>query len=216
MGIFRGIKMNSIVKFKTLLKSLVFPITLLTIISFLSILISIHALYVAFTKDPIYAFLVIPITIFLIILYILDRFLIKKVAYSKLMLGELIIGIFVFLLFSYQESYTDINFNTNQDYILVIFDAKEKSISNFKRKGIFGKLLNVDTNKIHLDSSMALRKNLRINDPAAWRGSYYKRGKYDFKGDSIEYIISLQQDLSKRFIKKPDVYIDSLLQEEMK
>ena len=204
-------------KFKTLLKSLVFPITLLTIITFLSIIISIHALYVAFTIDPIYAVMVIPITIVLIILYILDRFLIKRVAYYKLIIGETIIGIFVFLLFSYQESYTDINFNTNQDYILVIFDAKEKSISNFNRKGIFGKELNVDTNKIHLDRTMAVRKNLRINDPAAWKGSYYKRGKYDFKGDSIDYIFSLKQkSVGPNFIRQTDRYIDSLLQIEMK
>ncbi|MEL4454861.1 hypothetical protein [Lutimonas vermicola] len=200
-------------KFKTVLKNLVYPITLLTIITFLGILISLHSLYVAVTIDPLYAVIVIPITIFLIVLYILDRLLIKRVAYSTLMLGELILGIGVFLLFSYQESYTDVNFNTDQDYILVIFDAKENSIATFNRKGLFGKELKVDTNTIHLDRTMAARKNLRINDPAAWKGSYYKRGKYEFKGDSIEYIFSLHQKrIGPDFIRETDRFVDSLLE----
>ena len=202
--------------FRTRLKSFVFPVTLLTIMTFLGILISIQALYVAYTKDPIYAAIVIPITLFLLVLYILDRFLIKRLAYYKLMIGELLLGIAVFLIFSYQDSYIAINFDTNQNYILVIFDAKENSISKFTRKGIFGKQLNASTNKIRLDSSMALRKNLRINEPKAWKGSYYKRGKYHVKGDSIEYILCLQQDLSTSFIKHAEVYVDSLLRVEMK
>jgi len=205
------------VKFRTVLKNLVYPITLLTLITFLGILISLHSLYIAVTIDPLYAVIVIPITIFLIVLYILDRVLIKRVAYSTLMLGELILGIGVFLLFSYQESYTDVNFNTDQDYILVIFDAKENSIATFKRKGLFGKELNVDTNKIHLDRTMAARKNLRINDPETWKGSYYKRGKYEFKGDSIEYIFSLHQKrIGPDFIRETDRFIDSLLGEQKK
>ena len=202
---------------KKILKDLVYPVTLLTLVTFLSILISIHSLYVAVTIDPIYAVMVIPITIFLIVLYILDRVLIKKVAYSTLMLGELILGIGVFLLFTYQESYTDVNFNTDQDYILVIFDAKENSIATFKRKGLFGKELKVDTNTIHLDRTMAARKNLRINDPETWKGSYYKRGKYEFKGDSIEYIFSLHQKrIGPDFIRETDRVVDSLVREEMK
>jgi hypothetical protein len=205
------------VKLKNILKDLVYPITLLTIVTFLGILVSIHALYVAVTIDPLYAVIVIPITVFLIVLYILDRFLIKRVAYATLMLGEVLLGIVVFLLFSYQESYTDVNFNTDQDHILVIFDAQENSISTFNRKGIFGKELNVDSNTIHLDRSMALRKNLRINDPESWKGSYYKHGKYDFKGDSIEYIFSLhQKSIGPDFIRSTDRFIDSLLQEEIK
>ena len=204
--------MNSIVNFKTIVKNTVFPITLLTVLVFLGIIISIHALYVAFTKDPIYAVMVIPITIVLVFLYILDRFLIKRVAYARLMIAEVIIGIFVFLIFSYQDSYTDINFHTDQDHILVIFDAKENSISKFNRKGIFGKELNVyNSNKIRLDSSMALRKNLRINEPKAWKGSYYKRGKYAVKGDSIEYILCLQQTMDPDFIRQADRVVDSLL-----
>jgi hypothetical protein len=133
------------------------------------------------------------------------------------MLAEVLLGIVVFLLISYQDSYTEVNFHTDQDYILVIFDAQENSISKFNRKGLFGKELHVDTNTIHMDRTMALRKNLRINDPEVWKGSYYKQGKYFVKGDSIEYIFSLRQkSIGPDFIRETDRFVDSLLGEEIK
>lgn len=208
--------------FKKVLKNLVFPVTLLTVITLLSLFVTIQALYISFTNDhtaAIYAAIAIPVTLILIFLYIIDRVLIRKVSYYKLMLGEIAVGIFIFLLFSYQNSPTDINFYTNQDYILVIFDSKENSPIKFSKKGLFGKELNVyNTNKIHLDRAMSLKKDLRINEPNDWNGSYYKRGKYYFKGDSIEYIYSMKvfKEISNRnFVRQSDVYIDSLLQQEM-
>lgn len=212
-------KINSTGKFKEILKNLVFPITFLTIITFLSLIISIHALYVGFTNDhtaAIYAAITIPITVLLILLYVIDRLLIKKVPYYKLTLGEITIGVVVFIVFSYQDSYTEINFFTTQDYILVIFDSKENSLSKFNRKGLFGKELNVyNTNKIHLDSTMSLRKDLRINLPKEWKGSYYKRGKYDLDGDSIEYIFSFKETPKTNYIRQSETYIDSLLNLEI-
>lgn len=208
--------------FKKVLKNLVFPVTLLTVVTLLSLFVTIQALYISFTNDhtaAIYAAIAIPVTLILIFLYIIDRMLIRKVSYYKLMLGEIAVGIFIFLLFSYQNSSTDINFHTNQDYILVIFDSKENSPEKFSKKGLFGKELNVyNTNKMHLDKAMSLRKNLRINEPRDWNGSYYKRGKYYFKGDSIEYIYSMKvfkETSNRNFLRQSDVYIDSLLQKEM-
>ncbi|MFC2110703.1 hypothetical protein ACFLSU_09060, partial [Bacteroidota bacterium] len=196
-------------KFKKALKDFVFPITLLTIITFIGIIVSFHALYIAFTTDPIYAVIVIPITIFLIFFYIIDRFLVKKVSYYKLIIGEIIIGIVIYVIFSYQDSYTDINFHTNQDYVLVIFNSEENSISKFNRKGLFGKELDVyNTNKIHLDITMSLRKNLRINEPKEWKGTYYKRGKYEIEGDSIEYIYCFKQNQITNYLRQSDTYID--------
>jgi hypothetical protein len=207
------------VKFKKTLKNLVFPITLLSIITFSGIIISIYALYISFTNDhtaAIYAAIAIPVTVFLIFLYIIDRLLIKKVPYYKLMIGEITIGIFVFFIFSYQDTYTAINFYTNQDYILVIFDSKENSLSKFNKKGLFGKELNVyNTNIIHLDSALSSKKDLRIIEPKEWKGSYYTRGKYYLEGDSIVYIYSFKEISNTNYIRQTDAYIDSLLKKEL-
>ncbi len=221
-------------KFKKILKGLFFPVTLLTIITILSIIITIQAIYIAFTNDhtaAIYAAITIPITVFLIFLYIIDRVLIKRVAYYKMMLAEIAVAIFIFLVFSYQnsstdinfytnqDSSTDINFHTNQDYILVIFDSNENSLEKFNKKWLFGRELNVyGTNTLHLDRSMSKRKDLRIIEPKEWMGSYYDRGKYYFEGDSIEYIYSMKEFReipNTNFLRQSEVYIDSLLKQEM-
>lgn len=216
------LNINTMEKFRKILKNLFFPVTLLTIITFLSLLITIQALYIAFINEPdyaIYAAISIPITVFLIFLYIIDRMLVRKVSYYKVMLGEIAFGILIFLLFSYQDSFTDINFYTDQDYILVIFDSKENSLEKFNKKGLFGKELNVyDTNTLHLDTSMAWRKDLRIFEPKEWLGSSYTRGKYYFEGDSIEYIYSMKEFReipNTNFLRSSEVYIDSLLKQEM-
>lgn len=222
-------------KFKKILKNLVFPITLLTVITLLSLIISIYALYIAFSNDhtaAIYAAISIPITGGLIFFYLIDRWLIKRVSYLKLMLGEITIGILIFLMFLYQDSYTDvsfhtdndsytdINFHTDQDYILVIFNSEENSLPKFNRKGLFGKELNVyNTNKIHLDRSMSLQKDLRIKEPKEWMGSYVTQGKYYFEGDSIDYFYSFKMDYENQranFIRQSEVYIDSLLKREIR
>lgn len=122
------------------------------------------------------------------------------------MLGEIAVAIFFFLVFSYPNSSTDINFHTDQDYILVIFDSNENSLEKFNKKGLFGKELNVyGTNTLHLDRSMSKRKDLRIIELKEWMGSYY------FEGDSIEY----RENPNTNFLRSSEVYIDSLLNQEM-
>jgi hypothetical protein len=198
-------------------KKIIFPITLLTIITAVGIIIAVNAIYIALTNNnaAIYAAVIIPIILVLIFLYILERLLIPKVPYIKLMLGELIIGLLVFFMFLYQNSTTDIKFDTNQEYILVVFDSKVDSFSKLNKKRIFGEELNVhNTNIVHLDSSMALRKDLRINKPKEWTSFIEYRSEFYKNGDSIKYILISKKDLGPGYRMHSQTYIDSLLNEE--
>jgi hypothetical protein len=154
-----------------IIKKIFYPFTLLTLISIISVLASVYSLYIAISNDhtaAIYPAIVIPITLITLLFYIIDRFLITKMSYAKLMFSELIIGLFAFFLFCYQFSTIDINFFTDKEYVLVHFDAKDNSISKFHDKGLFGKELNIhNSNIIHLNSAWALQNNLRINVPTA-------------------------------------------------
>lgn len=81
-------------KFLKILKGWVYPVTLLTLISIYAIYVTFQSLIIAFTQDhtaAIYAAVVIPITILILLLYVLDRVLIKKIAYFKLLIGEIMI-----------------------------------------------------------------------------------------------------------------------------
>lgn len=81
-------------KFLKTLKSWVYPVTLLTVISLYAIYVTIQSLIITFTHEhtaAIYVAVVIPITIGILLLYVLDRILLKKVAYFKLLIGEIVI-----------------------------------------------------------------------------------------------------------------------------
>lgn len=75
----------------------------MTLVTVLSIILSIQALYVAFTNDhtaAIYAAVIIPLTIIAMLLYAVDRILIKRMNYFVLLLGEVtVLGILYFIFF---------------------------------------------------------------------------------------------------------------------
>jgi len=203
------------VRFIKILKRVIFPVTMLTVITLLSIIIAINSLYVVLINNgegALYAAVTIPITLFLILLYILERLLIKTIPYAKLMLAEIVIGISLFFIFLYQNRSTDINFITNQDYVLVLFDSEDNSLLRFTKKPIFGKELNVyDTNIIHLNPSIALRKDLRINAPNTWERYTQYRSSCNMDEDSIEYIFISKKTLKPNKIKNCHIFLDSLL-----
>ena len=205
------------IKFIRILKKIIFPITLLTLVTIVSIIVTINAIYITLTNNnetAIYAAVMIPITLVFIALYIADRLLIKRVSYVKLILGEIVIGLSVFFMFLYLNRTTDINFLTNQDYILIVFDSKENSLSKLSKKRIFGKELNVyNTNIVHLESTMALRKDLRVNKPKEWKNFIEYRSVFDIEGDSIAYIFVSKKMLNPDYEMHSQSYIDSLLNE---
>lgn len=88
-------------KLLKILKNLVYPITLLTLISIYAIYVTIQSLIIAYTHDhtaAIYAAVVIPITLVILMFYALDRVLIKKIPYFKLIIGEIVIVAIIYAL----------------------------------------------------------------------------------------------------------------------
>lgn len=84
-----------------ILKSWGYPVTLLTLIALYAIYVTIQSLIIAYTHDhtaAIYAAVVIPITIFILLLYVLDRTLVKKIDYFKLVIGEIVIVAIIYAL----------------------------------------------------------------------------------------------------------------------
>jgi len=201
-------------KTKTFFKNLVLPVTPLTIITAVSLVATIWA-FIVFSGNhsaALYAAVTLQITIFLILLYVIDRVLVKRLAYYKIMLGEIILGISVSLFYAFQDNTIDINFHTDKDFILVIFDSKENPISDFRRSGFSGKELNVyNHNIIHVDSLLSSRKDLRINQPEAWSGFSQYGGRFETNGYSVKYVFSSNNKPGSDLYKNPGAYIDSLL-----
>jgi hypothetical protein len=95
---------------------------------------------------------------------------------------------------------------------VVLFDSKEKSLSDFQRSGIFSKEMNVyNTHIVHLDSSLASFNNLRIMEPVQWNAFSRQRGRIEINGQSIRYILSSDNLTNPYLHRNPQPYIDSLL-----
>lgn len=197
------------------IKSWFYPVTPLTIVTPVSIVVAIHAIYLGFTLDSpaiIYPIIIVPFTAFIVVLYILDRILIKKqFSFYVLIITELVLIAAVNLLFSYADSTTDIRITTDEDYIFVLYDAHENSLDRFEKKGLFSKELLINGNIVHLDSSLYYRDDIRIFPPDSWMGISDQRGNYFYKGDSIPYIFKLRSQQANEYKRTQQSYIDSLL-----
>lgn len=199
---------------------MLYPVTVLTVITFLSILVSVYAMYLGFTLESpaiIYPIVAVPIAVLLVLLYAVERHVVKKLSYLKLMAGELLLTLVVFLILSKQFSTTHINFHTKQEYVLVLFDAnEEEDVATFSSKGIFGKELNIyDTSIIHLNRTWNQREDLRINTPKEWGKSVgWYMGTILLKGDTVAYRYGSKNPTRKWFVMNPERYIDSLIRNE--
>lgn len=197
------------------LKSWLYPVTPLTVVTPFSIVIAIYAIYLGFTRESpaiIYPIIVVPITALTVGLYVLDRILIKKLfSYYLLIIAELVLLAGGYLQINYANSTTDIHITTDEDYIFVLYDAHENSMDRFKKKGFFSKELLINGNIVHLDSSLRYRDDIRIFPPDSWMGGYEDRGNYFYKGDSIPYIYKFRSRQANEYARTQQTYIDSLL-----
>jgi len=202
-------------KSRNFLKSLVWPVTPLTLITVVTLVITAWAWIIYFTDKPSEALVVAvttALTVVALTLYVVDRSLIRILSYRKLTLGEIVVGIVAFLFISFQNRTLDIHFHTDKNFIVVLFDSNEKSLSDFHRSGIFRKELNVyNTHIVHLDSSLAFNNNLRIMEPAQWDAFSRHRGRIEIDGQSIQYILSSDNRTNPYLHRNPQPYIDSLL-----
>ncbi|MCR8666532.1 hypothetical protein NO995_02485 [Aestuariibaculum sp. M13] len=196
------------------LKSWFYPVTPFTIVTILGIVIAIQSIYIGLTYESpmiLYPIMVIPIVVFIFVMYVLDRFFIKSTPYYIIFVIELILSTGGYVGFKYMNGTNDIHVNTNEDYILVIYNAKENSMNNFKKTDLFSKELKLNENVIHLNPSLYLDDDIRILPPKSWKGGFQNIGKYHFDNDSIPYLY-----ISKTFSPTEQKhieqqFIDSLL-----
>ena len=189
------------------LKKLIFPITPLVVIAALSILYTIYVLIIVFNSEPEAALIgaiVAAITLIILVFYIVDRTLVRRISYKVIAIAELILGILIAVSVTYNQSTIDINITTDNDYIVVLFDSDESAVTNFKTNGVFGKEINVTNHIIHLDSNLYNNKALRINTPE-WTGFIQEDGTILLNEKPVKYILRTHRTRNIQGLK-----IDSL------
>jgi hypothetical protein len=201
------------------------PITPLWLVTLVLMLIGGHSLFQSFTEQPEYA--IYP-AVFLVLfgvavmLYFIERRLLQHFAYLKIVLTEVLLGVTLYLGISYNNATTQIHFNTDRDYILVLFDRPDSLAMEFESNGLFSKILTVNQGNVaHLNTALAKSSDLQIIEPAHWEGVYYQSGTFTRLGIDLNYIYCFNEKrnpipANDNYLKTLPKYVDSLIDLEFK
>ena len=205
------------ISWKPILKKVFFPVTLLTVASILCFIVLVEAIYKNFFAPDlfsgIYLSIAAPITIAVWFFYLIDRVLLRKFSYKIIAFSEIGMALLLLLMFSYQNSKTTIRFDTNNSFVLVLFDNPNASSAPFERKGIFDKELFIrDTNIIHIHPNLAFKKGLKIEIPKDWAQTTTDESSVLIDGKKANYLFVTNSELPKSYLMNNQKYIDSLLQ----
>lgn len=210
---------------KTKFLRLFIPITPLLVVTLGLIGIAVYSLVQSFKEQPeysIYPAVFLVLFGLAVILYFFERRLLKHVAYVKMVLAEVFLGFALYLGLSYSNTNTQILFNTDSDYILVLFDRPDSLAMEFESNGLFTKILTVNQgNVVHLNIALAKSSDLQIIEPAHWEGVYYQSGTYAGQGDTLKYLYCFNErrnpiPSNNNFQKVLPKYVDSLIELEFK
>ncbi|RZL62305.1 MAG: hypothetical protein EOO93_09400 [Pedobacter sp.] len=163
----------------------------ITPISLVFLLGSIYLIYQFFASGRDYNIL--PyIIIFIMILtaaFALDRFLLSKFDYIKLIIFELIFLVLSTIGYLYNTKITLINIETNKSYFFVVYDDYGLKKSDIPTKGLFDKSITINTDTtVHIYKS--LEYDAQVNPPKAWNFSFTSK-KLDAKIGSQHVIIGI-------------------------
>jgi hypothetical protein len=210
---------------KTKFLRLFIPITPLLVVTLGLIGIAVYSLVQSFSEQPEYAIYPAVFLVLLglaVILYFFERRLLKHVAYVKMVLAEVFLGFALYLGLSYSNATTQIQFNTDSDYILVLFDRPDSLLTEFESNGLFTKILTVNQgNVVHLNTALAKSSDLQIIEPAHWEGVYYQNGTFTRLGIDLNYIYCFNEKrnpipANDNYLKTLPKYVDSLIARELK
>ena len=200
---------------KAQIKKLLFPITVASILLLISVVYSAIAIYIALSSTAeaaIYAAIAIPISLLLVVVFLIDRMLLRRFSYVKVLLAETIFFSMFVLFFLYQNRSVQYRFQTGQDAVLVLYDADENPSKPMKKTGLFSREMVIDKNILHLKPAMVHEERLRMRWPENWTRFSVDQGILLINGDSVPYLFSTQNLLGNRYYQKPEAYIDSIFQ----
>ncbi len=179
---------------------MLFPVTPVVVLAGMFFFIFIWPLIEIFSTTQASSFLAaiaVPISLFVFVLYGVERFIVRKINYRILFIGELVLLLIVPISFYYSVSMIDLNVTTEKSYFVVLFDSKKNPLTDFKRKGLFEKELSVSDHIIHLDSSLYNNEDLRIRVPENWREISYSNGEIMLSGKLTRYrLYSTEENLN--------------------
>ncbi|MBX2923101.1 MAG: hypothetical protein KF746_12960 [Chitinophagaceae bacterium] len=137
------------------------------------------------------AYLIIFI-IFLIIGILFDRFLVSKIAYKTLFIGEAVFLVIVVLWYTYSISYTEINIETSKPQFFVLYNEEGLQKKDIPSKGLFSKSIVIKSDTI-IKVNYDLYNKAQINPPESWN--------YDFSSYAIDTTIDGKKAIMQIYVQ---------------
>lgn len=153
------------------------------------------------------AFVVVYI-ILLALVFAVDRFMVSRIAYKKLLIFELIFLAVCTIGYMYFNRVAEIKIETAKPYFFVIYDHGDLKKSEIPKKGLFNRstVLKIDS-VIHIDK--ALEYEVQIKPPSGWNNKYtMERTEAEVNSEKVTIAIFAREMEYKK--------LSQLLQEEKK
>lgn len=152
------------------MKSLFRKITPVSVLVPLSIILLAVQFFIPGNDYNIFAYLFIYIVVLGLVLLI-DRFLVSKITYKKLLISEILVILCVGFWYIYSTGYAEVKIETTKPYFFIVYDNGGFRKSDMPSSGLFKTSI-----RLNADSAVRLNYSLRdetvIDPPASWNYSY--------------------------------------------
>ena len=152
------------------------PVSILTSVGLTATIVSIIVLLISQDKGELGTGLLSIVALILYFCYLIDRYLVKKVSYRKLILTELILILLFPVLYLCLHKETKLYIETNRPYYILVYSDVGITKEQIKRKGLADHCMTIKKDSIiFLNYNLYNDKNFIVIDPKNWNGHKAKR-----------------------------------------
>ncbi len=184
--------------FLQFLKKAVWPLTPVVVVFIGAFIFNTYLFYQTYVVNPDVGLLMAVVGMFsvpLIFMYAFDRLLVGSLSYPILAVIELMILALMGLGIKQMTASNQIQIETDQAYVLVVFDRQAGAIqdfSQFKRTGLFEKKQVVRSPLILIDPNFYQKNEVSIHYPKHWKSFNAFHESIDLNNRMLSYIICYQ------------------------
>ena len=152
------------------------PFFILTLLGLIATMVEIVLLLLSKDKGELATGILLILVIIFSSFLLLDRYLIKKFDYKKIILSEIIVLLILPFLVLYTSRETKIVIETQQPYYILVYSDKGISKDKIKSSGLFDHSLTLkNDNIIRLKYDLLNENNFSVIAPTNWNGHKTKR-----------------------------------------
>ena len=143
----------------------------------------------------------------LFVIFLIDRFLVKKTGYKKAIVMEIIFLLLVPFIYLYSNKDTRININTEKPYFILVYGSNGLTKKQIPSSGLFDHAITIKSDSvINLNYDLLYDNAIKVIEPKAWNG---------FSTNELDTVINSQKvKIEMRSYYSSDIG-DSIFKEQL-